>query len=100
MKKPTLNSVFACVSVLVIASIVFMCLFFARREWQKAIGEIASKDNNTTERFVPSGFGRLRGLNEKFVIVTDATTGYEYMFVQGCGGVRLETRQMEKTNGD
>lgn len=94
MKKPTLNSILAYLFALFVVALVLLGLAFARQEWKRAIGEISSsRDNDMTERFVPSSCGRLRGLNEKFVIVTDATTGEEYMFVQGCGGVHLEKQR-------
>ena len=97
MKKPDIRTIGAWVGALLIVFLIGMALLFARKVWKEATGNVSKtsivKEQN--DRFMPTGYGTLWNLNEKFVIVTDVTTGEEYMFVQGCGAVRLEKKLTE-----
>jgi hypothetical protein len=81
-------------SLCVFVVLIVFALWFS---WHK-LQSVVNPERKVTEHaecFLPLSCGRLYGLNEKFVIVTDVTTGEEYMFVQGCGGVHLETKRKD-----
>jgi hypothetical protein len=59
---------------------------------------LPSRDSEVSERFVPSSAGKLRGIDCKFVIVTDCFTGLDYMVVEGCGIVKLEAKAKQETD--
>jgi membrane protein implicated in regulation of membrane protease activity len=71
--------------------LVVLALWFSWRRIQSVVNPERNVSEQT-DRFMPTGYGRLWSLNQQFVIVTDVTTGYEYLFVHGCGGVRLEKK--------
>ncbi len=60
------------------------------RLWCNVRSNGASVPLDKSGRFIPVGTGRLYGLNEPFVIVTDAATGIEYLMVLHVGAVKLE----------